>query len=248
MKLLFSATAALVLWATVQNTQGQSLLSPADTARTYQHHLGLTASPQLDHFFTANRSLPIGLLYRKQTQPNRAWRARVVARYEFNSGDAPLQIGNSYREHTGSVELAWGRERWLPLNRRFMAYAGGEVGARLDVYRKNSEYYRLLPRFTTGASPLPETAVTDQQEHRTTQSVFLQAFAGIRLRISQRLFAEAESGLPLTFSHQKWNLDGVEYYVSDRTPSGAGNKGDNTYYTIKAQFNPVCRLHCFFLF
>ncbi|MDB5267061.1 MAG: hypothetical protein JWP58_101 [Hymenobacter sp.] len=171
-----------------------------------------------------------------------------MGRYDFNSGDAPLLIGNAYREHTGSLELAWGREQWLPLGRRFTAYAGGEVGARLDVYRKSSEYFRALPRYAPVYSPTLETAVTDQKESRNTQAIFIQAVAGIRFQINQRLYAEVEAGLPVNFSHQKWNLYGVEYYVADRVPSGADVRGDNTYYSISAKLLPVSRLHLVLLF
>lgn len=248
MRTPLSIAASLVLLADAQAGFGQARPAPADTARSYPHHLGLTASPQLDQFFTANRALPIGVLYRKQTQPNRAWRARLVSRYEFNSGDAPLLIGNAYREHTGSLELAWGRERWLPLGRRFTAYAGGEVGARLDLYRKNSKIYGALPRYVPIYSPALEKTVADQTESRTTQAIFFQLIAGVRLQISKRLCAEAEAGLPVSFSHQKWNLNGAEYYVSDRVPTGAAVTGDNTYYSISAQLRLVNRLHLIFLF
>lgn len=247
MKITLSIITAFLLLASAHASLGQALPLPADTARSYRHHLGLTASPQLAQFFTANRALPIGLIYRQQTRHNRAWRARLVGRYDFNSGDAPLLVGNAYREHTGSLELAWGRERWLPLGRRVTAYAGGEVGARLDVYRKNSEYYRALPRYTPVYSPL-EKAVTDQKESRNTQAVFIQAVAGVRFKISQRMFAEAEAGLPVSFSHQKWSLYGVEYFVADREPSGADVRVDNTYYSISAKLLPVSRLHLVLLF
>lgn len=55
--------------------------APPDTARAFRHALGLTASPQLDHFFTANRRLPLGLIYKRQLAPGRALRARVVGYY-----------------------------------------------------------------------------------------------------------------------------------------------------------------------
>ncbi|WP_201984839.1 hypothetical protein [Hymenobacter rubidus] len=249
-----SSRLAITLWFHLllvlgaRTAAAQPTAAVPDTARAYKHHLGLTASPQLDQFFTANRALPIGLLYRRQTRPNRAWRARAVGRYQFDSGDAPLLVGHAYREHTASLELAWGKERWLPLSRRFTAYAGGEVGGRLDLYRKNSEYYRFLPRFNPGYPSYVENAVGEQQESRITQAAFIQAYAGIRLRISQRLYAEAETGLPVTFSHQRWKVDGVEYFLSDRNPTGATNKGDNTYYSLSAQFRPISRIHVFFLF
>ncbi|MDB5267060.1 MAG: hypothetical protein JWP58_100 [Hymenobacter sp.] len=41
----FSLTAALLLLASAQTSLGQTRPAPADTARHYQHHLGLTASP-----------------------------------------------------------------------------------------------------------------------------------------------------------------------------------------------------------
>ena len=240
----------LLLLGTAYSSQAQSpaAAAPADTARVYNHHLGLSVSPQLNHFLTANRTLPIGLIYRRQTQPNRAWRARAVGQYQFRSGDAPLLIGNAYREHNASLELAWGKERWLPLSQRFTAYVGGEVGAGLAVYRLASEFYRNVPRDNPGFPSVTQKAVGEQLEKQNTASVFLQALVGIRYTVTRRLGVEAEAGLPVSFSRRKWRVDGTEYFVADRVPTGAGNLGDNTYYTLTAQLKPISRLQLYFVF
>lgn len=162
-----------------------------DTARTYKHQLGLTASPQLDQFFTANRSLPVGVIYRRQTQPNRTTRYRAVGRYAYDRTESPLFLGTAYSQHTASLELALGRERWLPISRRFTAYGGIEGGAYFSLSRKAYKiYHNGFPIYTPGYPPTLGTAVDEGTENWGEQGVFAQVLAGLRFQVSKRFAAE----------------------------------------------------------
>ncbi|WP_345236660.1 hypothetical protein [Hymenobacter saemangeumensis] len=76
--------------------------APADTAR-HQRQMGLTASPQLDNFFTANRSLPVGVLYQRQLTPAKALRLRLSGLLSYADSanfldSSPSGIVNGYVE------------------------------------------------------------------------------------------------------------------------------------------------------
>lgn len=243
--LFFSVALSLGLTASAR-----AQTAPADTACSYKNHLGLTASPQLDDFFTANRSLPIGLIYRRQTAPNRTTRYRVVGRYDFNDVNPPALSSSHYREHAGNIELALGREWWLPIGRRVAAYAGAEVGGRLQFYQKDFTSYATLPFFNPGLPPTSAVAETIGRETRAKQGVFFRAVAGVRLRVSRRLYAEVEAGIPVEFSREQYDINANGFFVNTNIPTGTNPSitGLNTFYSVTTQFQPISRLHLVFFF
>lgn len=228
----------------------QPATAPPDTARSYRHHLGLTASPQLDQFFTANRSLPIGLLYRHQTRPNRAWRVRVVGQSRYFKQEAPLFIGTAYTERTVRLEAAVGLERWYTLSRRVTLFAGLELGGKYNGYRRDYKVYQIgYPVNGIGVPPNTfTTAVSDGVERRPEIGGFIQPMAGLRYFFSKRLYAEMETSAEFYWSQAKFKLNGTFYDLNTSLSLGTGARGDNTYYTFSTRLRPVNSVRLFFLF
>jgi hypothetical protein len=107
-----------------------------DTTRTYRHSLSLTASPRLNHFFTANRALPVGLLYKQQIRPGQALRIRIVGSYSrydslFQDTDFPDQLtGYLQGPNTRQWQIAAfvGYERSYLLAKHLQGSYGLEAG------------------------------------------------------------------------------------------------------------------------
>ncbi len=115
---------------------------PPDTARVFKHELGLTASPQLDHFLTANRALPVGLLYKRHLNARSALRLRVVGQYE---GSRKVD-DDTFAHPEGTLRRAWeaqvfgGWEMQRPLAPRWAAGYGAELGLALMRERVENHY------------------------------------------------------------------------------------------------------------
>ncbi|MDO7873719.1 hypothetical protein Q5H93_03165 [Hymenobacter sp. ASUV-10] len=231
----------------------QPAAAPPDTARSYRHHLGLTASPQLDQFFTANRSLPIGLLYRHQTRPSRAWRVRVVGRYDFDQGTAPLLVGRAYETSILQSEFAGGLERNVRLSPRWQAYAGAETGVRYSAWRtRYKEYTTNVEVFNPGYPSTRTTVVLDGIRKEQLLGMFLQPYAGIRYQLARCISAEIESAFPFYFYRFTYKENAKAYDTKtglDLFGAGPiGVKGDNTFYKFSGKYLPICRIHLVYLF
>ena len=176
---------------------------PADTARMHRHEFGLTASPRLAHFFTANRTLPIGLFYKRQLTPNKSLRLRLVGLYSYadsaNSNDAPnggivnaYVTGPSYRRWQVQAFAGYAWQR--PLGRRVLLNYGLELG--LGYQRQGySSAYRL---------PYSPGGFSTTYDERTTQDWQVQArpFAGLSYYPAPRLCVFVETALPLSYTYQ----------------------------------------------
>ncbi|MBT9393388.1 hypothetical protein KLP40_09455 [Hymenobacter sp. NST-14] len=235
--------AALPLAATAQT-------APADSATTYRHQLGLTASPVLDGFFKNNRSLPLGLMYKRQTKPNQALRVRAQLLYRYFEQVAPLQIGEEYHENVYRVEAALGKEYWLPISSRFISYAGGEIGAYYDNNQRNSKRYQQIQVRNPSTGQLEVTkGYVKAKQHFSTTGILLQPFAGIRFRLSARLYTELESAIVFNWSRTHFKLsEKVFEYTTGLPADYSEGKGDNTYYNFRVNLHPINSLHLIFLF
>ena len=208
MKTLITRLCAAVLLLALAGSAQAQTATPADTARFYKHHLGLTASPVLDKFFTANRSLPVGLLYERQLTRTKALRLRLVGQFSYadstNFDDNPGGIidgyvsGPSYQSWQVQAFIGYGWQR--PLGRRVALDYGLEAGLgyqRLDFSADRRQVY-------------PPGGFVVQYFERTTQDFQVQArpFAGLSYRPTARLRLFAETALPLTYTHQRMRDQG----------------------------------------
>lgn len=200
-KLHFAPLGAALLGLFASFTAAAQTPAPADTARLYKHHLGLTASPVLDHFFTANRSLPVGLLYKRQTRLNALWRFGLVLNQDYSRRDEnnppPLPFVKSNAEYTYNswgVSISVGRE----LTRRFSSHWIGTIGADLNL--GFSKYTHKYSSQGAGDSSMgiPPSEKRDESRNRYYQTS-LTPFIGLRYNLWPSLYMSAESAISLSY-------------------------------------------------
>ena len=182
--------------------------APPDSAHFYKHHFGLTASPVLDHFFTANRSLPIGLLYKHQTKPNRLWRYGLVLNqnysrqdeYKPNYSPTNLYINDRYTNSNFGLSGSVGRE----YSQRFAQRWTGTAGADLSIGFSQYKYIRTYQQLGNPATNTPSIEVADGARQRYYQAS-LAPFAGIRFQLWSSLYISAESAVQFNYLRETVN-------------------------------------------
>lgn len=205
---------SLALCATASAATAQTV----DSTTTYKHHLGLTASPVLDGFFKNNRSLPLGLLYKRQVKPNQAVRARVVGQYTSRdtANYAQLQDGTGSKEW--ELQAFIGYEWQRHISRRFSWYYGVEVGAGIERL-----YQRNVVAWSNANGPY-------QYDWRYTGKRWqgqLRPFAGLEFAITPRWSVLAEMAAPIVY--QRLN-DRVRSVGTQQFPDGSVLPSGGTAY------------------
>jgi hypothetical protein len=235
-----SSGALLVLGASF-TTRAQT--APADTARYYRHHLGLTASPVLDGFFRNNRSLPLGLLYKRQAAPRRAWRFGAVFNQQYNERYDPFpKINNAYATLRYSAEATVGLEVQKWLTRRWVGFTGADVGAGYKHYRYDQDEQRFVT--INGADVV---LANESRTYDKTRFIFLRPLLGIRYNLLPYLYASAETTLNISYALREVEVNGTTY----RTDTGEEiERGSGSYKERFMQVNllPISRItiHCLF--
>ena len=210
-----------------------------DTARYRKHELGLTASPVLEKFFANNRSLPLGVIYRRHLSSRSALRLRTVGIY--NRRDTTMQNGfgltailDGTRSVTWSADAWLGYERIHVAGRRWQLSVGAEVGAgysrRLDVTVMR-EY-----------NPPPDAApFTTNIEIRTRYwRVQARAFAGVSFALSENIRLFAETAVLLAHQRVKQHAEGTGIYDDPRFGSNFWfGPSDRNNRTFSGRWRPV---------
>jgi hypothetical protein len=217
--------------------------APADTATTYKHQLGLTASPVLDGFFRNNRSLPLGVLYKRQTAPNRALRLGAVGSYRYTDRYDPAPLSNrDYTDRFLSVEGYAGYEFQKALTRRWVGYAGLDVGVgyALSRLQEYSEYQSIVNGVNT-------TFSLDDVSRFRNYSLFVRPLLGVRYHLRPFLYLSAEATLPVQYTHSKWNGIGTRTF-RDTGVLAATDEGRFQEHRIYLGLRPVSQLSLHYLF
>ncbi|RYU79302.1 hypothetical protein [Hymenobacter persicinus] len=182
--------------------------APADS--THRHQLGLTASPQLDKFFQANRSLPLGVLYKRQITPTQALRVRLVGQYSRRDtanypgsypGFFPGLRDGTYTQ-SGGVNLYAGYEWQRAITRRWVWAYGAELGAGWSQKKEHTisdENVGTPPSFLFVRFTFTQTATIWEGQARP--------FISLQYRISNRIALFAESAVLLTYQSRKDEQD-----------------------------------------
>ncbi|UOQ98150.1 hypothetical protein MUN81_01345 [Hymenobacter sp. 5317J-9] len=232
----------------------QTAPAPADTARYYRHHLGLTASPVLDGFFRNNRSLPLGLLYKRQVKPAQALRARAEFIYDFFEQVNPLAVkgqgsGDAYRQTIYRIEAAFGKEYAVVSNKRFAGYVGLEAGGFYGTNKRDFEQYTQgYQAIDRNGQPYFTIAVNRGNSSFNDIGLFVQPLAGVRYQFLRRLYAEAEATLPIRWTRTQFQLQSrVSDFDTGTLPFGS-DMGEDTYYRFTATFRPISTVHLVLLF
>lgn len=216
--------------------------TPADTARTYKHQLGLTASPQLDHFFTANRSLPVGLIYKQQVKPNQFLRLRLVGFYSRrdSTNDNPYFTPNT--NNVGPNTNTWeanafiGYEWQRSINRRFKWGYGAEIGG--GYYHQQTEISlqeilinptnQALYVVTTNGSPFIHRWIIQGR-----------GFANINYALSNRLVLFAETAIRLIYENEKRGGDASQTFSDGQPPRFGARYSDISTKSFQLEFRPI---------
>ncbi|UYZ57883.1 hypothetical protein [Hymenobacter latericus] len=181
----------------------------SSAARPPRHELGLTAAPRLDKFFTGNRSLPVGLLYKRRLGAGRRYlRLGAAGSYQRARRDDPYwpTVNDDFDYRTAALELSAGLEWARPLGRRWQAAAGADAGA---GYRREHRYRLSFNTGNTGirdasGNPVP---VYEQEEFTfTNRTAFLRPFAALRFYFAPWLYASAEAAV--VGSYTSFRTDG----------------------------------------
>ncbi|MBC7448137.1 MAG: hypothetical protein H7330_08770 [Hymenobacteraceae bacterium] len=196
-----------------------------DTARIFKHELGLTASPTLQYLFSANRSLPVGLLYKYHLSERNALRVRVVGQHVrsdssyFHPITQPA-LGERWKNQHWAVSAFVGYERTVRLNERWRLLAGVEAvgGYEASVghyYRRGASNYSLFTENDT---------ITNKQ-----WTAGVRPFASLRYELTSRFAVFAESAFLAQFSRRRYKVRGLR--VPDdpiADPNGGGGAFNDT--------------------
>ncbi|OGX87478.1 hypothetical protein BEN47_10590 [Hymenobacter lapidarius] len=180
---------------------------PADTARFYRHHLGLTASPQLDKFFTANRSLPVGLLYKRQTQPHALWRFGLMLNQDYRRRDENqrpvpnLKSNEEYEYNNRGASASVGREFTHRFSPRWTGTAGADLvlGFSFFTHTVKQQYGGDSPPTIPPTPPSPPFENEQTDYFRQYHAAFM-PFVGLRFAVQPRLYVSAESSVNAAYS------------------------------------------------
>ncbi|MFD2719469.1 hypothetical protein ACFST9_12140 [Hymenobacter monticola] len=239
MKFLFLLGLSCPLAVAAQATAA----APADTARYYRHHLGLTASPVLEGFFRNNRSLPVGLLYKRQAAPHRAWRVGAVFSQTYTQRyDPQPKTNNAYSTLRYSIETYAGVEALKPLAKHWVAFAGVDAGVGYNHYRYDQEEQR--PGSINGVSVV---LADKSRTYDNTKQVFVRPLLGIRYHLLPYLYTSAETTLNISYGLRVAEVNGA----TSRTDTGEEiERGSGSYKERFAQVYllPISRIGIHFLF
>src|SRR6478609_8497436 len=98
----------------------------------YKNQLGIIGSPSLQYLFQ-NKSLPVGLIYKRQVKPDRAWRVSVIGSYSNQTFPAGTFNNFNSMFYTYSSKGFWaetllGYEWQKELSKKWEFYYGIETG------------------------------------------------------------------------------------------------------------------------
>lgn len=238
----FRLLAATLLAAALSRPAQAQTAASGDTTHLYQHQLGLTVSPQFGNLFTRNQVLPLGLLYKYQVRPNRAWRVRLTGYYSRH--DTASAGGAFYIQEKGPTARVWevnvltGYEWQHRLGRRWQLNYGLEAGIGFrSEHRDYTNHYYNPVGFNAGG-PYTETDIGFRNFYRW--QVQGRGFAGLSYGLTARVSVFAETALALSYRHQNsWGsytatVDNPNY---DTSPGGVYH--DSIINTWHLNFHPV---------
>lgn len=214
-----------------------------DTATTYRHALGLTASPVLEGFFRNNRSLPLGLLYKRQLTPTRALRLGAVADYRYQKRYDPVPLSNrDFRQTDTRLEAYAGLEWQRPLSRRWVAYAGVDVGAAYS-----NEFSQEYSESSALYNGINTTFSLDEDLTMRTYTGFVRPLAGVRYHLRPFLYVSAEAALPIQCSYYKLRSSTTRWFKDSGQMIGT-DIGGFQEHRLNLDFRPVSQLSVHYLF
>ncbi|GAB2772297.1 hypothetical protein HNQ93_000745 [Hymenobacter luteus] len=214
-----------------------------DSATTYRHQVGLTASPVLEGLFKNNRSLPLGVLYKRQLTPARALRLGAVANYRYQKRYDPVPLSNrDFRQTDTGLQAYAGLEWQRPLSRRWVAYAGVDVGAAYS-----NEFSQEYSESSALYNGINTTFSLDEDLTMRTYTAFVRPLAGVRYHLRSFLYVSAEAALPLQYSYYKLRSSTARWFKDSGQMIGT-DIGGFQEHRLNLNFRPVSQLSVHYLF
>lgn len=202
-------------------------LTKAQTTDTssYKHHFGIVASPTLEKVFTNNSSLPVGLIYKRQSNNNRMFRSTLIgSRNSYNqSVDVPNSTSSNLSTWNGfNVQLTVGYEWNMPLNNKWLLYYGAEAG---PTYGWNNSKNQN-PYFDSSG----QGTVSHSQKYRTVGGI-IRPFSGLAYQITDRLSIAAETAIVASFYRSRNKM------IDEHITSGYQSSNEHSYKTDGSSIN-----------
>ncbi|MFC5271418.1 hypothetical protein [Adhaeribacter terreus] len=215
----------------------------SDSTET-QNHLGIIAKPRLEKIFTANQSLPVGLIYKRQVKSDQALRFSAIGFYNRTVSDFG---NNNYGEFFDeTTESSWqtmiGYEWQKPLSKRWNFYYGAELG--ISSYKISKK-----TKFSNFQNNLPLNQVILYPNHTNHNSVnyLLQHFAGFRLNLHTKLYLATET--TIAFRYSKNRDEHNEFTVSNDGTNGKTEKiRTNTFENYNLRYFPLSNIQLVYKF
>ena len=175
-----------------------SAFAQVSDSDSFKNQLGIIASPSLHKLFENNRSLPVGLIYKRQVKENQAW--RLTATGKFNHYNEPeSHSGNLKHQSEFSNlfgEIALGYEWQQKLNNRFQFYYGADAGLGYQKYSDKSEFEEFYDTWQNEFIKISN----NRQISQRTLTYFVKPLVGLQFKVSQKLYLATESSLHLQHS------------------------------------------------
>ena len=183
----------------------------SDSTET-KNHLGIIASPSLNKLFENNRSLPVGLIYKRQIKQDQAWRLSIVGTYQKlldpKNENLPGFISRDYT--SSSWKTLIGYEWQKKLNNRFIFHYGTDAGVSLNKSVLNSEYQ---DNFDNGQGNQIIRQTIIHHENKTLEYI-LKPMVGFQFKIHPKLYVATESSIILAHSRTNIKTNGIVDYIT----------------------------------
>src|SRR5688572_25647636 len=180
---------------------------------TFKNQLGIIASPSLQYLFSMNRTLPVGIIYKRQVKPDQAWRFSVSGRLENNTNPSgPYGVGYNFitmKQSFYYVEAMFGHEWQKELSRRWTFYYGADAG--VGFSKSNIEYD--ISNFK------PNGIYNFGYGDISTKTYMLQPMAGIKFNLHSRLYLATETSISLNHSRSTHHSYEVTISESQEQPA-----------------------------
>ena len=174
-----------------------ALSQTADSAE-FKNELGIVASPSLQYLFQ-NKSLPVGLIYKRQVKPDQAW--RYIVKGWYRNQKTPVitySDGSSYyalKQTDYQIQALVGYEWQKELSARWQFYYGADAGAGYTKYNTKIEI----------TDNVPASYYFSSFGYSNSHTLFftLKPMAGIRFNLSRNLYLATETNIAINYGLTK---------------------------------------------
>ena len=206
---------------------------------SFKNHLGIIASPQLDKFFTANRTLPIGLIYRRQLKPDQAIRFAVLGAYKRQTFTSTIDPEGLKATSTSLLEVMAGYEWQKELSKRWSLYYGSDVGIGFkNIIQDDEDKSHPIPAGLAHYTKLAKDK---------TVNLGIRPFAGLQFKIHKKLHLAVETAISANYSRREYNHNiHAILYSTGEDKEGEYSNGIWKEYNLK--YSPISNVQLSYQF